>query len=100
MAHRPKWYNYIGIFTSDEYGTFLATYQLNPSCETKKDLIDLVYEMYEEEVWLVARGMILLALHRKDIVITNGVYVYNGGNYSEFVRFEDVIQRGEYREVE
>jgi len=42
-----KWYNYFGLFSSQDYYEFLSIYELNPWITTKIGLKHLIKEHFE-----------------------------------------------------
>lgn len=84
-----KWYNYLGFFSNEDYEMFLATYEINQLLTTKKELKELIYEIYEtEKIELMAELMLRKAIFHDHIAKKDDTYSYTGPNYACFVRMD------------
>lgn len=77
-----KWYNYFGLFSSQDYYEFLSIYELNPWITTKIGLKHLIKEHFESyKVDMMIELMIKKAIYLGDIIKTDEGYMYNGPRF-------------------
>lgn len=84
----PRWYNYLGAFSKDDYETFLSICEINPSSLVNEEgMKHLICEQFESNrINLMARLMIRKAIFRGDLTKKDDGYEYSGENFCSFVR--------------
>lgn len=86
-----SWYNYLGIFTADDYETFLSVCEINPSRNTKELIMELIAEQFESNrLSLMSHLMIFSAVRNGHLVSKGGKYNYAGPQTFSFVRFDEM----------